>query len=245
MGPFVVSRPVLGKSKKIVIAKKVGYRFRRPGLANKVKKLQKVVNRMKPETKHYDIPGGISIPINNNVGATGTSNIMPLVPITQGMSDYGERIGDQIRLKRLYINGAFVLNSGLSYSPVRVTIFYDKYNPDAAVAPVTVQNEYFQSAVDNTGYMPYALRDWDNSASFHTIYDKTFMLKPTTAVGSPADESGSARLFRLSLPLKGKLVQYFNNGTGVCRNQLYVVFTTIADANVTFTGVWRITYTDA
>lgn len=204
-------------------------------LASKVKRLSKTVRRLKPETKHYDFTQQ-SFSVTND-GTTAPIGIT--TAITQGDSDFGERVGDRIIQKRLQVRGAIFLPAAAGAEMCRITIFSIKNNPDGATSITTAWNEYILSVSNNTAWAPMHLKDWDNSSNFITHYDKVFALNNAsnvvTAVWRPVI---------INLNLKNRKTQYYNNGATVAKNDLYMVVTSVGDGVATFYHNTRFTYTD-
>lgn len=220
-------------------------RFLRRRRNNFVKTVRKFMRNNRPEVKHLDVAAGANLSINNDAGTTGNSNILPLSTITQGTSDFGQRIGDQIRLKKFILRGMLTNAAGQPSVPIRCVVFFDKSNPDATVSTISRINQFFQSQPDNTAFAPFALYDWDNRSGFQVIYDKIVWVRSTVSTGSTPSAATSSRMFNLNLNLKNKLVQYFNNSQDIAKNQMYIVFYTQTDGNATLSYTWRVTYTDA
>jgi len=210
-------------------------------LGRVVTRIQKKVGAMKPELKHWDLFAN-SITINNE--ASTNNSIQVLGGITQGPGDFGQRIGDKIALKSLHIRGQFQLAAGYDYAPVRMVIWMAKYNPDGASSYVSMANEYFTSIVDNTNYAPFALKDWDNMGSFTTLYDTQFSMHSHIAVGATPDGAVAIKTINLRIPLKNKIVQFYNAGSTITRNNLFVSFYSSVDGAVSFPYNMRLTYTD-
>jgi len=220
-------------------------RRRRPSLAGRVARLTRRVRAIpRPEKKHWDTFGTDLAVRNDFIPA---SCIFPCRNITQGDSDFGERIGDKISLSSYLLNFNFNLLATISYEIVRITVLQFKHNPDGATSQSSFVNMYFNSTTDNTAYNPLALVDWDNNASFRKLFDKTYNLAGTVAVGStPAvAQSGRKVSIRIRFPKVAKIVQYFNNGSVPCANELFVLVSSRADSTVTAQYTERLVYTDA
>lgn len=221
--------------------------FKKNTLTNKVKKLTNIVNARKPERKHYDVFG-------NNPGTLAFSNtltvtncLFPCRDITQGDGDFGERIGDKIRVESYYLTFNLLLQAPTVYDIARITVVQYKSNADGATSALTFMNQYFNSTSAGTTYQPLALVDWDNMSSFRTLYDRTFNLTSALAGGaSPAALSTGKRVTIKIIPPKvGKEITYFAGTTVPSKNEIFVICQSRSNASVTIMEYnSRFIYTD-
>lgn len=221
------------------------FRRRRPTLARRVTRISRVLRALpRPERKHMDTFGTSIALLNNFVPA---NCIFPCRNISQGDSDFGERVGDQISLSSYTLNMNLQLDATQAYDIVTVTVLQFKSNPDGATSQTSFVNMYYNSATDNSLYNPLALVDWDNFGSFRLLYKKSFNLTPNAAIGAtPATASAGQRVtVKIKFPKVGKLVQFFNNGSVPSKNELFVLLTSRSDSITTCQYTDRLVYTDA
>jgi len=208
----------------------------KPTLTRQVAIIKKLVHKQKPELKYYDVAS-----TGNTVDNLPSYSITPYRNITQGTSDFANRIGDQIRVSSLHFKTIWT-NTAVYGSRARIFAFIYKRNPDQVVSSwSTIVNLYLSSAYMNTTSAVLAERDFDNRASFVTLYDKTRII-PTATLAT-----GYSALnwdFSLRIPQKYQLVQYVNAGTAVAMNELFIGFIQENDTAIACANHYRMYYTD-
>lgn len=220
---------------KVILAKKP---TKTSKLSKKVSKLTRMVKAQKPETKYYDVAVTGTLVDNNP-----TQFVAPYRQLTVGTADFAQRIGDTIRVNNLKFRSTWTLNAGYPYR-VRMFAFIYKRNPDSVNSSwSTIVNLYLSSAYMNSTSANLSERDWDNRASFVTIYDKFRIMNPTDTNVSAAKKM--IWDVNLVIPKKYKTVQYVNGSTSVSQNELFIGFIQESDANVYVDYHYRYTYTDA
>lgn len=205
-------------------------------LVKKVARLSRTVNRLRPELKHNDAINQTGT-VNNSGLATTRIEVGP--GLTQGTQDFGQRIGDEITMKNIFVNGFFQADAATTGNIYRITAFVVKQNPSGATAFNTIWPQYIAGS-DNSVWMPVHLKNWDNRHAFRTIFDKIY-------VSNQEAPTVTQKIipFRFNIPLKGMRMQFYNNSTTVSKNAIYIVFQSMTDdlADVFFNS--RYTYTDA
>lgn len=225
------------KTKKVYKRSRKAYKKRR-SVKKDIAVIKKQLRARRPETKHVD-----STVIAAGVDNNPTFNIRPYTAIGQGTGDYAERIGDQIKAKFFNCRIQFYKASTIDSRPRRIRLgaFIYKKNPDNAVFSFsTIINLYLASTSMNGTNAPMAFRDWDNHSSFHTLYDKLYVLNQNSSV-----EKLLAADFTIRIPTAYQAVQFVAAGTGnVCQNELIVFAIQSEDAGVAVDYQWRLSYTD-
>lgn len=210
---------------------------KKPTLTRQVATLKKMVIAQKPEMKYYDVASTGNL-IDNNP----TINITPYRNIVQGNLDFANRVGDQIRVNSLHFRSTWTLNGGYPYR-ARMFAFIYKRNPDSVASSwSTIVNLYLSSTYMNTVSAVLAERDWDNRASFVTIYDKSRVFNPTDTDVNAAHKT--IWDVTLKIPTKYKQVQYVDGGTSVSKNELFIGFIQESDAVLYMNYHYRFSYTD-
>lgn len=223
------------------------FRIRKLPLAVKVAKLTRQVSAMKPEQKHYDVFGGTPGVLTYSNTLTTANCLFPCRDIVQGDGDFGERIGDKIRITSWYLTFNLLLQAPTVYDIARITIVQFKTNSDGATAQASFINQYFNSSSAASTYQPLALLDWDNRGSFRTLYDKSFNLTSALAGGaSPAALSTGKRItIKIVPPKVGREVTYFNGSSTPCKNEIFAIFQSRSNAATTVMEYnTRLVYTD-
>lgn len=211
-------------------------RKRKATLTSKVAKLAKMVKAVKPELKYAW--NYASTAITNDP----TAGIFPHRSITQGLTDVGNRVGDDIKSKRFICNGALQLPSLSNGQVFRAIAFVFKKNPDAITTSfATIINLYLESTTMNTSYAPYAFMDWDNHSTFATLYDKTVVINPSDSAYTTLKKFN----FSFSIPKKYENTVYANGGVYPSENELVIAFISSGDSVVTYNYTWRLSYTDS
>lgn len=206
-------------------------------LKKKVDKLSKIVATNSPEVKHLDVAAA-GVTVDNNP----TFFLAPYRNIIQGDSDFSQRIGDKLVAKKFNLRGTlyktYVSNS--FPTQVRVFAFIYKHNPDnITTAWSTIVNLYLTSATMNSTLATMAYGDWDNHASFKTLYDKTFVINHEFA----GDKMKEVE-FTINIPKKYQRVDYATDGSGVLRNELFIGMIQTADLGLFMDYQYRLQYTD-
>lgn len=222
---------------------KMRYKYRRfykstqgvTTLAKKVNRIQRIVNRDKPEKKHYEI-GAIGGVMNNDPQFV----LFPTRQITTGTSDFGSRIGDKITQVNYNFRGD-LLFTGVSGVRVRLIAFIYKHNPDQAISTwSTIINLYLTSSVMNGVTAPLAYKDWDNNSSFATLYDKYHILNPVDSTGTAVVRKKVD--FNVKIPKAYQEVNYINGGQTPTKNELFICAISSSDSAVTCDYNSRYTY---
>lgn len=212
------------------------YRRKRATLAAKVKKIQKVLSKRKPELK-YAYASAIDTTVNNNP----SNFLIPYRNVNTGINDFQQRIGDKIVARNVNVKGFITLPAGGNGSIFRCVAFIYKKNPDAiTVTPATVWNLYMESVTMNTVNAVNAFNDWDNKRSFHLVYDKSIVLNPNVSTLATISKFN----FNIKIPKSYQKVDY-NAGTAFpSSNELIIGFISNTDDVLLYTYQWRFTYTD-
>lgn len=213
---------------------------RRRGLGNRVRRLARIVRTLKPEVK-YSQGGVTSHAITNDFD----SMVMPTDTISVGPGYFDERIGDQIRLRSFRIRGHFTLLAGHGARHIRMIAFFYKGNPDSVVTtPISIGNFIMDSVWSNTNLAPYAFYDWHNNKVFDVVYDKLYFIQPNNQLATPVDSLMPFSV-KLKIPNARRKITFYQGGSEVVDNKLFVMFITNADSRCTATYNYRMTYTDA
>jgi len=204
-----------------------------------IKKLAKKVNKLtrQVETKYYNISGLGALPDNNP-----TLGIRPYTNISQGLTDYGSRIGDKITVKYLRLNTQWELGAGVAGRSARIIVFVMKENPDSvAAAWSTIWNLYQESAYANSINVVNGVLDYDNRSGFTTLYDVKRDLNPTN------DTLASTHKWNVNIkiPVRCQKVQYVNNGATISRNELFIALLQDTDTGLSVNYVSQFFYSDA
>lgn len=209
---------------------------KKPTLKRQVAIIKKLVQAAKPELKY-------SWNYNNvTIDNLPTSFVFPYRTISQGTTDLGNRIGDDIMVKKCKFTGWLDLPAGSNAQIFRFIAFIFKKNPDGVTSSFsTIINLYLESTNMNTVQAPNAFMDWDNHSSFVTLYDKKVAINPSTS------DKGTKRVFdvSLSIPAKYQHVAYANGGTTPAENELVIAFLSDNDNIVYYTYTFKVSYTDA
>lgn len=208
---------------------------RRNVLLARVNKIAKMVRAAKPELKYAW--NYASTAITNDP----TAGIFPHRSITQGLTDVGSRVGDDIKSKRFTCTGALQLPALSNGQVFRAIAFIYKKNPDAITTSfATIINLYLESTTMNTSYAPYAFMDWDNHGDFATLYDRTVVINPSDSAYTTLKKFN----FSFNIPKKYENCVYANGGTYPSENELVIAFVSSGDSVVTYNYTWRLSYTD-
>lgn len=220
---------------KVKAGVKRNTRKRKQTLTTKVNKLAKVIKRNKPEVKYST--DYASVLLDNNP----TGSLFPYRLISQGILDINNRIGDNIYVRNIKIQGNLFMAANASPSIVRTIAFVYKKSPDVVITSfATLINLYLNSTTMNTNQSVNAFRDWDNTSSFATLYDRKQLL-------APADSSVSMTKpynFSFKIPEAYRNVKYYNGGVYPTQNELIIAFITDTDSIVTYIYTYQMTYTD-
>lgn len=211
-------------------------RSTRTALVKKVNRIAKMVKSNKPELKYawnYN---------NTLVDNLPTAFVAPYRTITQGTTDLGNRIGDDISVKKCKFTGWLDLPAGSNGQIFRAIAFIMKRNPDAITTSFsTIINLYLESTTMNTSQAPNAFMDWDNHGAFVTLFDKKIAVNPTTS------DKGTKRVFNMniSIPTRYQKVSYANGGIYPTDNELIIAFLGDNDNILYYTYTFKVSYTDA
>lgn len=220
--------------------KKRVYRKRttkKPTLARQVAVIKRTLRTVKPEVKYYRTYG------TQYLYQAGTL-ITPLKNITQGLSDYGNRVGDKIMLKNFKFRSLVELATAIPYANVRYILFQFKSNPDNVTSTAsTIINFIAESATNNTTYFPFCFMDWDNKSAFRILKDTGPIVINNPNVGAGA----YAREINVNVSFKGpsKAVEYFGGGTSIAKNELFLLcISNYASASINQLYDYQLSYTD-
>lgn len=201
-----------------------------------IKSLGRRLKALAPEIKYYDLSGsGVAFDFT-----MGTGSFHATALITQGITDFGTRIGDQVKLVRLVNRMTFAFPTAITATKYRVIYFQYKNNPDAVTpSPATICNFYMDSAYDGSANIVNAPRDHDNRHAFRTLYDRTF------AISQQSSASQIVKYLTINLNLHNTKLSWTAATANVVQNAIYciVVSDTATDANLSY--VQRLYYTDA
>lgn len=218
-----------------IYRKRRAYRKKKATLATKVAKLTKMVKVAKPELKYYY--NQVSTTFNNGP----TTGIFPYRSLVQGLTD-STRIGDDVRMKKFQYRSYCYLPAGGNGSVCRIVAFVFKRNPDAVTTAFsTTINLALDSAFMNTINAVNNFNDWDNHSSFAILYDKTFVINPSTSDKATVRKHD----FSITLPDKYAPVTYSQGGSNPTQNELVIAYISSNDDVIYLEGQWRIQYTDA
>lgn len=184
--------------------------------------------RSEIETKYFDQSSNFS------PDYSGTS-IFPLCDFGQGTTD-SLRIGDQIKIRRLYIGYHYYMSTVSDASNlVRIIVF--QYNPNTTTGGAPTASLVLQQTSNIVS--PLVWRTNDRKQDINVLYDKTDVLDAVSRFATVK------RVF-INLKYAKKTVQY-NGNTTDGSHKLYVLFVSDSSAapnpNVLFqTRLW---YDDA
>lgn len=228
----------MGTFKKRRVSKKRTTRRRKVSLTRKVKRLARRVRQFAPEIKHMDATS--SQTFNNDFSAID----FPLRSITQGVTDFGERIGDKIHLRSILVRMNIDLGAGFGTLPYRIIVFAFKNNPDAiTTSAATIGNLFMASTNANTNLAQLAVVDWDNHKSFELLYDRKGVVEPSN-IGATTPNVRWLQ-FKIPLPASRRSIEWIASGTTPVHNDIGVMFLGQQDSGLTARTQYRITYTDA
>lgn len=199
------------------------------------------------ELKHADMvitPGSL---INDfSLVANTEGQFSPYKLITQGITDFGNRIGDKITAKYVDFNVVFDLLANVHRAAVRVLVVVQKHTIPSSEFdnPIDVGPLYQLAAFSNNQRFLNAPRVWDNKSAFVTLYDK--ILFPSRATGSEASTQEPVLYFRkrIKIPSSCQQVIFHNNQNTINKNQLWIFCLTAQDNEMEVTGSMRVAYTD-
>lgn len=155
-----------------------------------------------------------------------------LTTTSQGSSDAGQRIGDKIKLRKLFFNLEF--NAADTTNQFRMIVFQWKVNS----AYRTPQDGDILSHVTTALDHLHSHFDWDNRAQFKVIYNKTL----SVCANSPT----AARNLKKKINLKGKSIEYISGGSDAINHiYMFIVSDSGAAPHPTIKGYYRVTYKDA
>lgn len=142
-----------------------------------------------------------------------------LIAINQGSTDI-TRVGDRIRLKRLWFSGK-IYGHASSTAPVATRLIVVCWNPvGAAAVNVPAASSVVQAS---TGYLPYGAYSKDFGDSYQVVYDAVFSVNPISA-------SAEAEILHFDRALTID-AQFNAGGTTPVTNNLYAFLLTDASAN--------------
>jgi hypothetical protein len=221
--------------KKKYVKKRRSFKSRKSPLKKLAKKVNKLYKAV--ETKHYRVSGLGALPDNNP-----TLAIRPYPSITQGLSDYGERVGDKVNVKYLKFKSVWELGAGHGTRTGRIIVFIMKNNPDGiATAWSTIWNLYMESAYANGVNIVNGNVDHDNKANFVTLYDKKRIFNNN---GDTTLSSGFNWDVYVKIPTKNQSVQYYNNSTAISKNEIFVALVQDTDNALSINYVTEFFYSD-
>jgi len=217
------------------VYRKRRYTTKKPTLARQVAVIKKTLRARKPELKFYGVSS-----LSNAVDNNPTLIISPYRSITNGDGDFGQRVGDVLRVGSFHWRSSWLL-TGSTPRKVRMIAFIYKRNPDAVVSNFsTIINLYMNSATVDSEAVVSTFPDWDNRRSFVTIYDKTRVINPIVDAGSMIQWDTTFKI-----PQAYRQVQYVNDGSDISANELIIAMIQQYDTNCTVNYQYRYTYTDA
>lgn len=222
--------------KKYVRAAKRAFKGKRKST---IKKLVKKVNKLYKgiETKHYNISGLGALPDNNP-----TLAIRPYPNITQGLTDYGSRIGDKITVKYVRFKSQWELGAGYTGRAGRIVAVIYKENPDALGGSTVNQvwNFVMDSAYANSVNVVNSGKDYDNRGNFTIVYDQKRSFNPDVATLSKTFQWD----VNIKIPLRHQQVQYIGGGTTVVKNELFIFLLQDTDTGLSINYVSEFYYSD-
>lgn len=223
-------------------------RTRKPTLAKKVRKLTKIVNLQKPETKYHDWT-------NLTPGTTSWVNwsgrmVEGFNQIPQGDNDNSERIGDKLRWKSGRITGQILVPKETIVPVVhtRIVIFQVKKYMD--ITPVIT--DLFPSVYIG-GYMAaQSPWNWDLKGNAKILADRTFSVQAVgngvavaTGVSSPLSSQPSYKRFTINYKPTGEL-KFVSATTQTVGGSVYMAMISSEVANPpSVLYINRLTYTDS
>lgn len=215
---------------------------RKKSLSKRVKKVERAVRRARPEVKYVEYAQGVQL-----FDWTGTSSYVTdlMAGISQGTTDYGERIGDRIRVLGMMIKMTLYNNSTYQFIG-RIVVFKLKDNPDAIISTASLGNLVLESAVLGTSNAVNAFRDFDNAGAFTILWDKPFVVNVGGTSGSSGTAIPTARHIRHYIRCNFD-VQYKAATSYTTKNGLYIMFLAdTANTNVHYAAYnARIYYVDS
>lgn len=174
-----------------------------------------------PEVKHYDVFN------STNMGQTGAITLLSNVT-TQGTGD-NQRVGDNIFLTDMLIQGCIIKNPGSTYDHCRLLIVQDLqgYNTPAV-------SDVLESAYLGSGFAPFA--------PFNHYYSQRFRILKDSILNISTYKDVVSFRWRLRIAAKTSFI-----GASTFKNQIYILLVS-DEANILqlpYTNyVSRIWYTD-
>lgn len=178
---------------------------------------------------------------SNSANTSGMdSDVMYFTSPTQNIAQgtaINQRIGDQVKLKYLKVNGFFVAaNSANAHTKFRVSVFYSP--EDNAAASVTAS-----AFTSGELFLP-------NTAGTNSygIYDEkavTVLADLTIDLNSIINTSEDLKSFAFSVPLKNVKANYVDSGSTFCtKKNLYIMVMgyTAVGANIANVGTFSYSY---
>jgi len=187
----------------------------------KITKLNKIVKDLIPETKWAEFSNaGLSADYNGVIATLSAG-------LSQGLGDFGNRIGDEINMKTLRLRLQPYWN-GSGPCIYRVIVFQYLNDPDGATSTASLINLLLHSTNVQTNLAPSTPYDHDNRDSFKVHYDKVFKINPQCYQYNANTNVGQSNFHKIDLkiPAKYDRVKYFANGTTTTKNELFFMVIT-------------------
>jgi len=213
---------------------------RNNNLRKKVNKIAKEVRILAPEKKWNVFETSSTTDYTGSL--TSLNNML-----SQGITDFGTRVGDKIRMKSMVTDVIFG-NSAAQIYPItyRVIMVQCKNNPDHTISNASQENLFLHSGSLGGAYAAWAPYDWDNRDTYRVLYDKRFMLTPLTGTTAGANcQVQKAIRIRTHFNNKNGIVQYQNaSTTALTRGEVFLVIVTDASVSSSYRVSSKLYYTD-
>lgn len=215
--------------------------YRKP-LAAKVATLAKQVRLRKPEIKWSEATATAAT--FNYAGSLS----QPLTGISQGTTDFGTRVGDELTLTSFRLRMVFTM-SGTTYGQTnRVVVAQLKSNPDGStISAASYLNLIMHSADLSTARATIATLDKDNRGWFRILADKTFTMNYSSSPGTSATNNYQLKHIDIPvrLPKAARVVSYYNGTSAVTKNEIVIMVFSDTSVTQTYTYTCRMGYYDA
>lgn len=215
------------------------FRRRRLPLRRRVARLSRRVRAMRPEVKIRDAI--VNVAAMQNAG--GDIAFAELVAIGTGV---GNRIGDKLTQKALWINVMLTLDGAVASSEnVRLVVYILKDNSNYILNSASARiGDLFEPATINTTTAPMANTQWATKGNYHILVDENVQV---SAAAASTVVISNARPWRKLIRIPARYSQLqFNAGTvEPIKNAIYFTYICNIDNAVIMTGQTRYYYTDS
>lgn len=213
---------------------------RKKTLAKKVAFLAKIVRGNKPEIKWSEATAnGASFNYNGSIS-------QPLTGISQGYTDYNQRVGDSLTVKSMKIQMYFTMSGTTTGQINRVIVFQIKHNPDGAIGVASYINLVLHSTDVGTSFAPLALYDHDNRDSYRILHDSSFVMNYSSSPGTSASNNTQfhRKFINVKIPAVGRTIEYYNAGTTITKNEICILVISNSSTNQNYSYTCQTLYGD-